>query len=259
MTTRADIFPDRDGWRRLSYTCRAGWIDWGHAGRGKPHETNSISGLNHQVMNQRSNWPGLDGLDIHYMGKPSFVIAYGQAMGREVRRVPLIRSTMRHFVVRRGLAKAQREQVALGIFMSTSRQFEALQASSFYSVFTNSGFSVEDLVSNLVGFFGALRSIPEAQLRRLCRETSPEISAKVWDNNTPNGFGSIKNKSFRPRIFHCLECGEDTEFPSAIAGLRAEPQGPLYRAPAERFIDGRLVNARRPIAMDGSGRVRLRQ
>jgi hypothetical protein len=258
MTTRADIFPNANGWRRLSYTCRAGWIDWGHAMPGRSADVTSTAGLVRQVMGERCNWPGMDGLDIRYMGQPAFVIAYGQAMGGSVAGISVGVSTVRHYVIRKGLSVADRERVALGIFMEVSLGFEAMQAGFPYSMVTDSGFSVEDLPSNLVGFYGTLRSVPQAQLRELCGETSPEVSAKVWDESTPDGLGTFKNGSFRPRIFHCLECGEDTDFPAEIARLRAARQGPLYRAPAGRFLDGRLVNARVPMTMDERGLVRPR-
>jgi hypothetical protein len=41
----------------------------------------------------------------------------------------------------------QVKSVALGVFMAVSREFESMQGNAFWSIFIDSGFSAEDLVS----------------------------------------------------------------------------------------------------------------
>jgi hypothetical protein len=257
MTSRADIAARPNGFRRLSYTCRCGWVDWGHALPGRPGAHDSTAGLYQQITSERANWPGLDRIDIKYRGFPAYVVVYGQSMGSA--RLGISVSTVRHWVVRKGLSVAQKERVALGIFMSTSRGFENLQSSWPYGWVTDSGYSAEDLVSNLIGFYTVFRGTSQDAMRQMCGQVSVEESYRIWDEHLPNGLGGIKNKTTRPIRFPCAECDRRDSFPAELEGMVAEPQGALFRAPARRFIDGGLVNAGYPLDMDDRGVIRIRQ
>jgi hypothetical protein len=68
-------------------------------------------------------------------------------------------SKSRSFAVRRGLSRAEQESVALGIFLDVSHRFEQMQAGGLWAIATDSGYSAEDLVSNLVGFYRAVRPV----------------------------------------------------------------------------------------------------
>ncbi|NTJ41598.1 hypothetical protein G6L28_03165 [Agrobacterium larrymoorei] len=137
-------------------------------------------------------------------------------------------STVAHWVVRKGLSAQQKESAALGSFMAASRTFENMQASFPFSVATNSGFSGENLVSNLVGFYGAYRNINEPRLRAICGETSEIESLRIWDEYLPHGIGAIKNRSFRPLLFPTTEgvsSPADTSFPLILSTIRPSASG----------------------------------
>jgi hypothetical protein len=256
MTSRSDIQANARGWRRLSYTCRCGWVDWGHALSGRAQDHNSTAGLHTQINSERALWPGVDRLDITFGGHPAYVLVYGQSMGSA--RLGISVSTVRHWVIRKGLSAAERERVALGIFLSTSRGFENLQSSFPFTLLSDSGYSAEDLVSNMIGFYAVFRGVSQAQMRQLCGEVSVAESLRIWDAHLPNGLGGLKNPTTRPILFPSGSCTAGTRFPTELSSLVAESQGVRYRAPARRFIDGMLVNAGRPLAMDASGVVRPR-
>ena len=248
MTTRSDIAPNDKGWRRLSYTCRCGWVDWGHALPGSARE------LKNQLDAERTRWPGLDRMSVRLNGRPAFVLVYGQRMGGFGLQV----STERQWIVVKGLSDWQREEVGLGIFMSASQTFESLQGSFPFSIVTgSSSFSAEDLVSNLIGFHSAFRGVNQDAMRRLCGEVSVEASYPVWDEHVPNGLHTYRNRDAKPILFPCGECESASKsFPSELSQLKAVPPGVLYVAPITRFIPGLLVNAGGTLDFDSSGRLR---
>jgi len=100
-------------------------------------------------------------------------------------------------MVRSCLSHALKAQVALTIMYGTARRFEAWQHSSFFNWYTDSGFSVEDLVSDLVGFYRVFGTGPDPLWRS--RPVSYETAIQIWDAHDP--IGSFKNKEFTPYIF----------------------------------------------------------
>ena len=68
MTDRSDIEPNGRGWRRLSYTRRCGWVDWGHALPGNPLS------LKRQLEAERATWPGLSRLVVRANGQPVMTV-----------------------------------------------------------------------------------------------------------------------------------------------------------------------------------------
>jgi hypothetical protein len=72
-----------------------------------------------------------------------------------------------------------------------------LQESFPYSLLTDSGYSVEALMSNLLGFYRA--ASPEPDYIKLCEPVTATEALYVWD--TFGAVGSIKNRSFQPYLF----------------------------------------------------------
>jgi hypothetical protein len=247
MSSREDIVPRPPRkFRRLSYTRRCGWIDWGHA------SPRGALQLKEQIDQEKSGFHLLDRLSVTLEGAPAYIVSYGQSMGGMGLRV----SAEAHWIVRKGLSRAQRESAALGIFMAASHRFEGLQASLPFSMFTNSGYSAEDLLSNLIGFYSAFRSIPIERMRLVCGETSVAESLRIWDEHLPNGIGAIKNRTTRPVLFSVREgvsSPADTSFPLVLTTIRASTSGTDWVAVRTRFIDGMLVNRGLPIDVSRSG------
>jgi len=82
------------------------------------------------------------------------------------------------------------------MMMALARNFEAMQASFPCHLVTDSGFSREDLVSDLLGFY---RVISSQNLFPALRPVSKAEALKRWDYYGPIGF--FKNDSFLPLLF----------------------------------------------------------
>lgn len=250
MTQRSDIEPNSKGWRRLSYTRSCGWVDWGHA------LPDSAKKLMAQMKAEQADWPQLGQMKVFLDGAPAYILSYGQGMAAGSLRV----STGRHWIVRKGLTLDQQQSVALAIFMQASMDFEDLQGSFPFSIKTGaSSYSMEDLVSNLIGFYAAVTSLTQPQMREICGEVSVKESYRLWDEHLPNGLAGLRNRSYRPILFPCKECDSgSTTFPNLFTRISAAPAGALWVKLKDRFVDGRLVNARRTIDVSRSGVVTAR-
>jgi hypothetical protein len=98
-----------------------------------------------------------------------------------------------------GLTKSQKESVALAIFQDVSIKFEQFQYDNNEIVFwkTNSGFSEEDLPSDLILFYRVLKGYSQANIKKMCSLLTTAQSLAVWDETVHN----IENRSFIP-VFH---------------------------------------------------------
>lgn len=255
MTDRIDLMPDAKGFRRVSYTCRYGFVDWGHALPGRPSDPNSLAGLHRQLTTEKGLWPGTETTDLRLNGRPAFLVTYGMGMGKRVLGVKLGMSTMAHWVVQRALSPRQREEVALGMLRLATEQFETFQEKMGLS----SGYSAEDLPSNLLGLISLFRGLPLPQLRSMLGEVNVKDSTEVWDRQLGKaGLGSVKNRDWNPRLFPCDACLRgDTTPPTLLSGARYAKQGGKWVRIAGRYIDGALVSAGLPLDVDGRGNVRV--
>lgn len=171
MSLRSDIMMNKRGWRRLSYTRRCGWVDCGHAQPG------AVSALKRQIAAESADWVFLRKVSITLAGQSAYVLNFGEEMGK----FGLVVSNVAHFVVRKGLTAQERWSVALAIFQEASVSFETLQASPPFSWSSDSGFSGEDLVSDLIGFYGVYRKLSDSQMRVIAGEVSVKESLRIWD------------------------------------------------------------------------------
>ena len=248
MSVRSDIMQNKRGWRRLSYTRRCGWVDWGHAQPG------AASILKRQVAAEQADWVFLRDISITLAGQPAYVLNFGEEMGK----FGLVVSNVAHFVVRKELTPAERWGVALAIFEEASVSFETMQASPPFSWTSDSGFSGEDLVSDLIGFYGVYRRLSDAQMRVIAGEVSIKESLRIWDEQLPNGIGGLKNHRFAPVLFPTTE-GVDgpgaTTWPQQFTGITPLSPGRHWVAVRGRFIDGRLINAGIPLETSSNGDV----
>ena len=86
--------------------------------------------------------------------------------------------------------------------MEVSSRFEATQNTPPFSLMTDSGISVEDLVSNLISLYSAF--YPHVDFVSRCRPVSKQASLDVWDRY--GSVGSLKNRAFKPVYSPCDEC-----------------------------------------------------
>jgi hypothetical protein len=188
MSKRSDIIDATDVYSKdgrirkygLLYTERCGWVDLGHS------SPESASGLWSQISAKTVSHAWL-------AGKPQVQIDYHQSM-----RSGGIGVGIRHvYLVHKALSVEEQRSIALAIFMNVSIAFEGMQSSWMFRWRTDSGFSAEDLVSNLIGFYRALH--PQVDYIAACRPVSRQQAEAIWD--TYGAVGKLKNQQFAPLLF----------------------------------------------------------
>ena len=187
MTTKADI--DRG---RLVYSCNCGWIDWKHAEPGSA---------------MRAYWNTiLTESGARSLTRNGFNVTLSQGSG--VLGIELMRGLQSAFVPY-GVTLEEKKGIALDIFKKVSEQHEGIQL-SWEGWGTSSGFSEEDLVSNLIAFYRTVehysRSLVESE--RVCHVLTKEQSKDVW--NSSNGL--FKNKTWKP-VYHYSPCCPNKRVP----------------------------------------------
>lgn len=215
MSKREDI----DG-GRLIYTCNCGWVDLGHANptrTSRPHV--GALALWDQIKSE-------SGVSSEY--DDGFQVIYTQDMGKW----GVTAGETGYYFVKRGLTTVKQESIALAIFQEISLKFETMQGSFPFGTFTSdSSFSQEDLVSNLIGFYRAVR--PQVDYLSLCQAVSKDASKAVWD--AEGSVGSVKNKNFKPVFHTCTECATAPVFPPQLQAICPAVKGTLKKG--EEFRD----------------------
>lgn len=199
----------------LIYTCQCGWIDLGHA----------------RPDNARDNlWlPLLDEIGIKSKNKNGFKIQFSEGHSRL--KINHITNFLKEIYVPFGLNRSQKESVALSVFVEVSIGLENLQSNFIYRRITDSGFSSEDLVSDLVGFYRAVK--PGVDYISACQPVSKEAGLKVWD--TYGAVGDNKNYFFGPFLYPCSECRSNQagpmcgQLPQLFNSITPAQKGELYR------------------------------
>ncbi|WP_133510061.1 hypothetical protein [Candidatus Thiosymbion oneisti] len=138
----------------------------------------------------------------------------------------LTAGTQRNYLVRYGLSWQEKRAVALAIFMEVSVLFEGFQNSFPWNVVTNSGFSQEDLISDLLGFYIGIGDYTLPQVKAICKKVSTEAAEAIWDRE-----GSVeenKNRTFEPAFAKepGAECADSEQvFPKAFNKIRPAIKG----------------------------------
>jgi len=205
--------------RGIIYTCNCGWFDRGHAFIAPSKRANV--GPFH-LWNSLLKEDGPSAV-IGRVPMPGFVVTYRQDAIKKVAGISLFPGVERHYVVRKDLSNVRKQGVALAIVMEVSMGFESLQDSWVARTVTgsDSGFSEEDLVSNLIGLYATI--FPMIDVDALCKPVSVAASQAVW--KAYGAVGKNKNKRFRP-IFHpCSECTDPPRFPSQFEVIQPATKG----------------------------------
>lgn len=92
---------------------------------------------------------------------------------------------------------SDKKSVALAIFLDVSHAFESMQSRRPFRWVTDSGYSAEDLVSNLIGFYRAIN--PQVPYIQLCQPVSKDLALQIWDKY--GAVGSNKNYTTKPFIY----------------------------------------------------------
>ena len=140
MTSRLDVIDGSQAFGRkygLIYTKKCGWIDLGHA------NPEGAKGLWNKILNEKDEGSGK---------QEFFRISYQQMMGGKHIKVGVLKK----FDIKKKINTSDKKSVALSIFLDVSHTFESVQSGWPFRWGTNSGYSAEDLVSNLIGFYQAV-------------------------------------------------------------------------------------------------------
>ncbi len=207
LTKRSDIAKGR-----LQYSCNCGWIDWGHALPGGAKK------LWNNILAQNGN--------ISKIGN-GFKIVYEQRMGK----FGIFLGYSRQYFVKFGLTQPEQESAALAIYKEVSEGFEGLQRWTTSS----SGFSEEDLISNLIGFYRAVKGFTREQIEEWCHGLSIKESERVWDAVD----GLKKNRDWKP-VNHNDKtscCKGGMKWPAQLDSVKPAPKGMLWRNWYEKDIE----------------------
>ena len=191
--------------KRLIYTCNCGSVDKAHLRDPQAREYVGAKNLWKQIKRETGISEG------HFPnGDKGFVTLYKQDMGSSLIKVGKI---TREYLVKYGLSETKKKSIALTIFQEVSVAFEKNQAGFPWSFISDSGFSQEDLVSNLLGFYLAVNGYDEMYIMQLCKSVSKEASFEVWDKDGAVG----KNKNH--------ECKGTPVFPSVFQTIQPAIKG----------------------------------
>ncbi|WP_058910595.1 hypothetical protein [Entomohabitans teleogrylli] len=181
MSIRSDIIDGRlaiGSSYGLIYTEVLGWIDLGHA-----------QGEDIRDLLQQMNTGETSSSD-----KNTYEVKYAQGMVGIKRKITISRFIK--WRIKKGRPVHERQSIALAMMLTVAKRFESMQSSFPFSLVTDSGFSGEDLISDLLGFY---RVVSLQNPFPLLRPVSQDNALKRWDYYGP--VGSFKNTSFRPILF----------------------------------------------------------
>jgi RHS repeat-associated protein len=181
---------------RLIYSCNCGWIDLGHAGLMENQKNTGQA----RLWNSVNNGSGEEGGE--------FTVCYSQ----KAKVLGMPTGPDRCFKVKAGLTAKQKECVAIAILKNVSIAFEDLQATWPNTVWSDSGYSEEDLPSNMLGLLGAVRGYDRDKIFSLCGKLSKEESKAYWGDR--KGLG--KNWSFSPILAACGSCKGGRKLPKEL-------------------------------------------
>lgn len=181
MSNRREI-QDGSQFDRLTsgivYTDVLGWIDMGHA-RG-----DDIALLKNQFLagesSRKEYYEVIYRQDMH-------ISRFGNKFGV---------GKFSKWEIKRGRSGDDINRIMLAMMMNTATQFERSQSLRAFSWFSDSGFSGEDLVSDL---FGLYRFMIPGKYSHQVNAVSYDAAIRRWDYYGP--IGSYKNYGFRPMIF----------------------------------------------------------
>ena len=234
MSKRSDILDGKYAATEkygLVYTEVLGWIDLGHA----------------------------QGTDIHALlnklargvlsGHKYYDVTYSQGMRDPFN---LIRSgKMITWRIRRGRPFWEQKSIALTMMMTLARKFEAFQGTFPINFVTDSGYSGEDLVSDLLGFY---RAVSIQNPFPMLRPVSKVEALRRWDHY--GKIGAWKNEEFKPLLFP-----DPKKFPYARPRKGMLPPFMQTIVPYKDFLSGNVILPRRDktffVIGTGNGRMKL--
>lgn len=190
----------------LIYTCNCGWVDLGHL---TPTNSRLIIGATNlwkQISNEgkavlKSECRRQIFTPAECANDPEYKFPDGKT-GYKVRHrqdhAGIIGKPGREgiYIVKHGLSLEQKKSVALAIFMAVSIRFENLQSN--FSLFTDSGYSQDDLISNFIGFYIGINVVQRLPILQKCHPVSDKAAYAIWDRD--GAVGKNKNNNWTPKL-----------------------------------------------------------
>jgi hypothetical protein len=239
----------------LQYSCKCGWIDWSHAGGNDDKvpgaALSDLKAFIEQIRELAKLPPGKQGK-----------VCYGTSQQKLLakKHIMVVTGTKMCFYVATGLSAREIECAAFEMFARVQiryeyhqHEFEALAELFSIGIFptNNSGFSPEDLPSDVLLFRRALGNLSVQDVKNIC---GPVIEDKTKNLGLCAGFDwNSKLTSWNPTP--CVAAGTlcdglgETgilEFPKAVARPRCElsGEGPVWRSTGESYTGVETVELR---------------
>ncbi|MGG4610754.1 hypothetical protein [Providencia sp. Me31A] len=176
---------------KLIYSDEIGWIDENHA-----QGTDAIN-LKAQMEGEnvsRDLFNQFPSLMTTPLFKTHFVVEYKQKMAN----FGYTAAKTAKWLVKRGLNSEDKKSIALAIMLDMTMHFETLQSNWFYGgiLMNDSGFSGEDIISNLLGFY---KIYEPRNYKPLLKIASKDKAIRIWEHY--GSIGNFKNRELRPWIF----------------------------------------------------------
>ena len=217
MSSRDDIIDGTWSYGRkygLIYTRKCGWVDLGHANPEGPRE------LWLKIRNEESEVETEDGF---------FRISYSLEMSKSRFNVTVKASSKKRYDIKKGLSMSEKQSVALAILIDVSHSFEYMQTKWPFRLATDSGYSAEDLVSNIISFYRALN--PNIDYLRVCQPVSLSTALEIWDRH--GAVGENKNRTHVPYLYPVLNSGSGVpmcaELPLELNIIKPAIHGQLFK------------------------------
>jgi hypothetical protein len=93
--------------------------------------------------------------------------------------------------------------------MEVSERFEKFQKLLGLGRLTDSGYSQEDLVSNLIGFYIAVGEVDRLNILKKCHPVSDKSAFSIWDRD--GAVGKNKNTDWKPKYADDVYVETDTQ------------------------------------------------
>jgi RHS repeat-associated protein len=213
---------------KLQYSCNCGWIDWSHAGGNDGSITKNLFSDVWKKINTTTKGTKLQVCYTQKQGMAGHSSGYTKC-----------------FWINTGLSSNQKKCIAWQIFKEVSEGFEDHQ-SWVGKPWNNSGFSPEDLVSNLILFQRVTGGFTRAQIESWCGViTDKDDNLELFDK-FPWG---ERGKDWNAIVFtNCTPCGKLGKFPNQLLTPACQNTkgtlwgelgpGTTFYLPPKSWIDG---------------------
>jgi RHS repeat-associated protein len=198
----------------LQYSCNCGWIDWSHA-KANPR----LKSMFDNIAAGKGKRSLLGG---------GFKVSFGMYQTAPIfGRIGIQRA----YYVSDNLTGAQVESVALGIFQDVSMQFEDYQQ-IMSKPWNNSGFSPEDLPSNLLSFYMTIKGYSKAQVGKLCGVIDDvKTNEKLFRESDWSDSKTWAPRHIPDNVTKKCGCkGGKGAWPKEFGSVTTAPKGDLWRS-----------------------------